>query len=157
MSKQPSGTRMANLPPTFPWAAEEISGGKFAAGERRPDLLGRARDVSDVDGFRYEFGLAHFRVSPYAAPSAIAIARSRAPHSLSGLVNSDARPVSSRLFRLARINGHPLLTASCTLLPGSNWSWVTVSLTSLPMGSSSNVTRDGFSRRKTSWYSTCQL
>jgi hypothetical protein len=76
----------------------------------------------------------------------------------SAVVDADGRPVSSRLFRLDKIIGQPLLTAACTLLPGSNSSWVTVSLTSgPPVGSSSNVTRDGFSRRKTSWNSTCQL
>src|SRR3954453_3002058 len=54
---------------------------------------------------------------------------------------SSALP-SSRVFIAAGTRGQPPLIISTTVLPGSKPSCTTVSLTSGPSGSSSNVTRD---------------
>src|SRR4029079_1560603 len=51
-------------------------------------------------------------------------------------------PASSSVLRAPTTRGHPPLTISSTVLPGSKPSWITVSFTTSHSGSSVNVTRD---------------
>ena len=51
-------------------------------------------------------------------------------------------PVSSRVLRLESTRGQPLLTSPAAVLSAGNPSWMTVSFTALPAGSSSKVTLD---------------
>jgi hypothetical protein len=57
-------------------------------------------------------------------------------------VSSNACPVSSKLFRLDRIIGHPPETASISFDPPRSISWITVSFTDSPFFSISYVIRE---------------
>src|SRR5262249_44885449 len=103
--------------------AEEILPAEFRRGQRLPHLFWRGGDVDGVDRHRFELVEAHAGSFLPSAPRGIA----------------SAAPVSSRLFRLERIAGHPEeMPASSLLLVKP--SCVSVSFTRSPCGSSTNTT-----------------
>src|SRR5262249_37104640 len=110
-------------------------------GERFPHLLGRGGDVDGVDRHGFEFfGLEFFDIHHaaclpidfhfYSTPSM--------PSALRGIVR--ALPDSRRLLRLERIAGHPFEMPSSSLLSFANPSWISVSFTNSPCGSSVKTT-----------------
>src|SRR6185437_7579133 len=103
--------------------------------QRLPDLLRRRGDVDRVDGQRLELIDLH-QPTPSMSSAASGIA--------------SGSPDSRRLLRLERIAGHPLEMPSSSLLPSTNPSWVSVSLTSSPWGSRVKTTFEGGSLRNAS-------
>src|SRR5581483_9967127 len=103
--------------------AEEILLAELRRCQRLPHLLRRGGDVDGVDRHRLEPVDTHAGSFLPSAPRGVA----------------SASPVSSRLLRLDRIAGQPVeMPASSLLLVKP--SWVSVSFTRSPCGSSTNTT-----------------
>src|ERR1700733_5764074 len=120
--------------------AEEIFPAEFRRCQRLPDLLSCRGDIDRIDDGRLEAVDVHDR---YISSS------SSIDSASNGMISG--WPVSSILFRLDMIAGHPLEMPSRITLFSAKSSCISVSFTSLPCGSSTKVTRDGRSLRAASF------